>query len=198
MKAALGFLGAGAIGHSVAQVFAATGVCDIVISNSRGPDSLSGLGYGMRAGTPEQAAEQDVVFCAVPWSRVPDALGAVPDWSGRTLIDCTNPIEAPRFVKADLGGRTSSEVVADLAPGAHLVKAFNHLAPPTYAAGPPLDGGRRVLFVSGDHDDAKKQVLALIDLIGFVGVDLGALATGGALHEFPGGPLPSRNFIEID
>lgn len=193
-----GFIGAGAIGQSVAGLLAATGL-DVVLANSRGPETLAEVAdsLGARAGTIKEAVAQDVVFLAVPWSRVPSALGRVDDWSGAVLVDATNPVEAPTFAKADLGGRTSSEVVASLAPGARVVKAFNHLAPQAYVAGPIVEGGRRVLFVSGDDASAKASVLQLIAHTGFVGIDLGGLATGGALHEFPGGPLPARNFVEV-
>jgi predicted dinucleotide-binding enzyme len=196
----VGFIGAGAIAQSVAALISATGTA-VVLSNSRGPASLSravaGLGTHVRAGTVADAAGQDLVLLSVPWSRIPAALAPVPDWNGRILIDTTNPLEAPTFTKADLGGKTSSEVVASYAAGAQVVKAFNHLSPDTYRQGPQAGGGRRLLFVSGDEAAAKKVVLHLIKRIGFVGIDLGGLVTGGALHEFPGGPLPARNFIEL-
>ena len=197
----IGFLGSGAIGRSVAGLFASVGVEEIVVSNSRGPDSLGDLagrlGSAVRAGTPLEAAGQDIVLLAVPWTSVRAVLAGLPDWQERILVDATNPVEGPTFSKADLGGISSSEVVAALAPGALVVKAFNHLGPDAYEEGPVKAGGRRVLFVSGDHPQAKTEVLQLVDLTGFVGVDLGSLAHGGRLHEFPGGPLPGRTFIEI-
>ena len=197
----IGFLGAGAIGRSIAGLLASSGAAEIVISNSRGPDSLTeladSLGSAVRAGTPLEAARQEMVFLAVPWSSVRDALGGLPDWQDRILVDATNPVEAPNFTKADLGGLSSSEVVSSLAAGASVVKAFNHLGPDVYEEGPTKAGGRRVLFVSGDHSESKAAVLELVDRVGFVGIDLGSLAHGGRLHEFPGGPLPGRTFVEI-
>lgn len=197
----IGFLGTGAIGGAVAALLARSGVTDIVVSNSRGAASIKPLadqlGPAVTAGDAADAAACDIVFISVPWSRMPSALANATDWSGKILVDTTNPLEAPTFRKADLAGRTSSEVVASHAPGAAVVKAFNHLQPTTYDAGPTVAGGRRLLFVSSDDTDAKQTVLALIAKTGFVGIDLGTLATGGALHEFPGGVLPARNFIEI-
>jgi steroid delta-isomerase-like uncharacterized protein len=61
------------------------------------------------------------------------------------------------------------------------------------AGDPRSDGGWRVLFYSGNDSAAKAEVAALIDRIGFVGIDLGSLAVGGRLAQFPGGPLPNQN-----
>ena len=83
-------------------------------------------------------------------------------------------------------------------PGARVVKAFNHLRAEILASDPRADGGRRVLFYSGNDKAAKMEVAALIDRLGFVGIDLGSLAIGGKLAQFPGGPLPNQNLIKID
>ena len=97
----------------------------------------------------------------------------------------------------DLHGRISSEMVAELVKGARLVKAFNHLRADILASDPRADGGRRVLFYSGDDSVAKADVGALIDRLGFAGIDLGPLALGGRLAQFPGGPLPNQNLVKI-
>jgi 8-hydroxy-5-deazaflavin:NADPH oxidoreductase len=81
--------------------------------------------------------------------------------------------------------------------GARLVKAFNHLKADVLASDPRADGGRRVLFYSGDDSAAKAEVRALIDRVGFAGIDLGPLALGGRLSQFPGGPLPNQNLVKI-
>ena len=116
---------------------------------------------------------------------------------GRIVIDANNPIEAPLFKPVDLKGRVSSEVFADLVPGARVVKAFNHLRAEVLANNPKADGGQRVLFYSGNDTAAKAEVAALIDRIGFVGIDLGSLAVGGKLAQFPGGPLPNQNLVKV-
>lgn len=113
------------------------------------------------------------------------------------VVDANNPIEAPLFKPADLGGRVSSAVFADLVPGARVVKAFNHLRAEILASDPSGDGGRRVLFYSGDDAVAKAQVAALIERLGFAGIDLGSLEVGGRLAQFPGGSLPNQNLIRI-
>jgi predicted dinucleotide-binding enzyme len=196
----IGIIGSGAIGAAVARTLARAGI-EATISNSRGPDSLKELvrelGPSISAGTREQAARADIVVVAVNWSKLPAALASLPDWSGRIVIDANNPIEAPLFKPVDLKGRVSSEVFAELVPGARVVKAFNHLRAEVLAGDPRADGGHRVLFYSGDDNAAKAEVRALIDRIGFVGIDLGSLTVGGKLAQFPGGPLPNQNLVKV-
>lgn len=83
-------------------------------------------------------------------------------------------------------------------PGARVVKAFNHLTPKQLSGDPHSEGGRRVLFYSGNDMRAKAEVAAIIDRIGFFGIDLGALAVGSQLVQFPGGPLPALNLVKFD
>jgi 8-hydroxy-5-deazaflavin:NADPH oxidoreductase len=197
----IGIIGSGAIGAAFARALARAGI-EATISNSRGRDSLqelvSELGPSIKAGTREQAARADLVLVAVNWSKLSAALAGLPDWSGRIVVDANNPIEAPLFKPVDLNGRVSSEVFAELVPGARVVKAFNHLRADILAGEPRAAGGRRVLFYSGNDNTAKAEVGALIDRIGFAGIDLGSLAVGGKLAQFPGGPLPNQNFIKMD
>jgi predicted dinucleotide-binding enzyme len=196
----IGIIGSGAIGTALARTLVRGGI-EATISNSRGPDSLKQLiresGPLIQAGTREQAARADIVFVAVNWTKLPAALAGLPDWGGRIVIDANNPIEAPLFKPVDLEGRVSSEVFADLVPGARVVKAFNHLRAEVLADDPRTDGGRRVLFYSGNDKAAKAEVAALIDRIGFFGIDLGSLAVGGKLAQFPGGPLPNQNLVKL-
>jgi predicted dinucleotide-binding enzyme len=91
----------------------------------------------------------------------------------------------------------SSEVFSDLVPGARVVKAFNHLQPPLLSGNPRSEGGQRVLFYSGDDARAKAEVGGLIEQLGFFGIDLGSLAIGGRLVQFPGGPLPALNLVKF-
>src|SRR2546423_7640985 len=196
----IGIIGSGAIGTALARTLSRAAI-KTTISNSRGADSLKDLvrelGPSIKAGTREEAARADIVFVAVNWTKLPAALAGLPDWGGRILIDANNPIEAPLFRPVDLKGRVSSEIFADLVPGARVVKAFNHLRAEVLASDPRADGGRRVLFYSGNDIAAKAEVGALIDRLGFAGIDLGPLALGGKLAQFPGGPLPNQNLVRI-
>jgi predicted dinucleotide-binding enzyme len=196
----IGIVGAGRLGQAIARRAAASRVVAI-ICNSRGPESLGGfvaeVGPLVVAGTIAEAADPEIVVLAVPWSRLPEILEAVPDWEGRIIIDATNPIVTSRE-PVELDGRTSSEVVADGLPGAHLVKALNTLRPEHIAADPHIAGGRRVVFLAGDHERSKVAAGRLIDKLGFAPIDLGTLGSGGRLMQFPGGPLPMLNLIRLD
>ena len=90
-----------------------------------------------------------------------------------------------------------AEAVAFLAPGARVVKAFNHLQPQLVSGAPGAEGGRRVLFLSGDDARARAAVGALIEQLGFFAIDLGPLAVGARLVQFPGGPLPALNLVRF-
>lgn len=197
----IGIIGSGNIGSAFARALAKAGI-SATIANSSGPASLAALEAELepfiKAGTRDEAASADMVLVAINWSKLPVALKDLPDWNGRIVIDANNPIEAPLFKPADLGGRLSSEIFADLVPGARVVKAFNHLQPHLVSGDPTGEGGRRVLFYSGDDAAAKADVGALIERLGFFGIDLGALAVGGKLVQFPGGPLPALNLVKFD
>ncbi|GAB2903351.1 NAD(P)-binding domain-containing protein [Paraburkholderia jirisanensis] len=197
----IGIIGAGAIGCAFAKALARQGI-DAVISNSRGPASLANLvqqlGPTIKAGTREEAASQHIVLVAVNWSKLPAALSGLPAFDGRIVIDANNPVEKPSLKAAELHGRASTEVFAELVPGAAVVKAFNHLVAELVAGDPAVEGGRRVLFFSGDNAGAKATVAALIDRLGFFGIDLGSIEVGGRLVQFPGGPLPALHLVKFE
>jgi predicted dinucleotide-binding enzyme len=196
----IGIIGAGNIGQAFAKTLARNGI-GATLSNSRGPDSLrevaAAIGPAIEAGTREEAAAKDIVLVAVNWPRLAAALAGLPDFGGRIVIDATNPTEPPHFKPADLQGRTSSVIVADLVPGARVVEAFNHLFAALLEGDPRAEGGRRVLFYSGDDKLAKAEIAALIDRLGFFGIDLGRLSVGAELLQFPGGPLPTLNLVKF-
>jgi predicted dinucleotide-binding enzyme len=188
----IGIIGAGNIGQALARTALRAGR-EVVIANSRGPESLgrvvAALGSRVSAGTVRETAAAGIVAIAVPWTSVPAAVTGL-QWDGQTVIDATNAWNA------DLGGRTSSEIVADLVPGAHVVKAANTLAPEVLGADPNEAGGRRVIFLSGDDARAKAAVAELFDTAGFFAIDLGDLVTGGRMQQL-GGPLPSHNLVRL-
>src|SRR6267378_2758615 len=183
-----GTIGAGTVAFAFAREAVATGH-EVVLSNRRGPGFLASkvaeLGHGASAATVEEAASLDYVLLAVPWPNVEDALRRLPAWNGRVLIDATNPfIEySPKLVLAELGGKVASEVVAGLAPGARVVKAFNSIVTARFNEGPIKNGGRRVIFVSGDYPEPTEFVKSVIEGFGFVAIYLGGLATGGRLQQ---------------
>lgn len=187
----IGFIGASTVAQTIAKHVLPLGH-QVMLSNSRGSDSLADLvkelGAGATAGTPQQVAEQDIVVLAVRWSNVQPALFGVSDWKGRILVDATNRVASYTPLSlGDISGRTSSEIVADLAPGAKVVKAFNSV-PMSWIADFWPAKPRTVLFISGDDADAKKPVNNLIEEVGFSCLDLGSLTVGGRLQQL-GGPL---------
>jgi len=167
---------------------------DVVIANSRGPDSLASvvsvLGEGVSAGTVDEAASAGIVVLAVPWDRLPEAVQGL-EWNSQIVIDATNDWGAD-----DLDGRTSSELVADLVAGARVVKAANTLAAEVLGSDPHEAGGQRVIFISGDDTDAKAEVDVLFRDAGFAAIDLGDLATGGVMQQIHH-PLAGVNLIRL-
>lgn len=195
----IGIIGAGNIGQAIAAQMLRAGE-QVVIANSRGPETLGEvvdrLGPGAKAGTLAEAAALDVVAVAVPWLHIPDALAGLPAWDDRIVIDANNSLVPPDYKPADLNGRSSSEVFAELVPGARVVKTANILAAAVLAQDPVVDAGRRVLFLSGDDAEAKKMVGGLFIAAGFRMIDVGDLAAG-RLHQVPGAPL-ARSLIATD
>lgn len=195
----VGVIGAGNIGQAVASNALRAGHT-VVISNSRGPASLAEvvteLGDGARAGSVAEASQQELVVLAVPWTRIGDATAGL-DLAGRIVIDATNPIVMPDFHIADLGGRTSGQVVAGMLKGARVVKAANTLGAAMLAADPHQGDGRRVLVLSGDDIDAKGAVAALFEAAGFATIDLGGLEDGGRLQDVGTGVFSGRNLVQL-
>jgi 8-hydroxy-5-deazaflavin:NADPH oxidoreductase len=194
----IGIIGAGAIGTTLAKHLTEAGY-DVIISNSRGADTLKEKIKEIRgnsvAGSVQEAAEADVVFLAVRWEHAQEALSKI-TLEGKILVDVTNA-GLPEYIRAEPGSKTSSEVVSQWAKGAKVVKAFNTLYANVLAQNPQVDGGNRVIFYSGNDDDAKEVVLGIINRIGFAGIDLGSLHEGGKLQRFPGGVLPTLNLIKL-
>jgi 8-hydroxy-5-deazaflavin:NADPH oxidoreductase len=196
----IAIIGAGAIGTALARQFARNGI-DAQIANSRGPATLAALvaelGPRITAVSARQAAQADIVILAVNWNRLPQAVQDLGPWNGRIVVDANNAVEVPSFRAVELHGRPSTAVLADLLPGARVVKAFNHLAADLLGSDPAVNGGRRVLFLSGDEASSKAEVAALIERIGYAPVDLGSVQEGRAA-QFPGGALPILHLVKFD
>ncbi|MBQ0975023.1 NADPH-dependent F420 reductase [Streptomyces griseoincarnatus] len=198
----IGMLGAGTVAQALARHAIRQGH-EVVLSNSRGPASLTPLvrelGPLARAGTPAEAAAADLVVLAVGWPRVPEVAASLPRLDGTVVVDATNQFASlpPNPSIADLGDLTGSEYVASLLPGARVVKAFNALFAQYIAADPRHAAGRQVLFLAGDDPDAKRTVERLADSFGFAPVDLGPLREGGRLIQL-GGPLSGLHVLKQD
>ncbi|GAA1333004.1 NADPH-dependent F420 reductase [Pseudonocardia xinjiangensis] len=188
----IGLIGAGLIGGTVARLAVAGGY-DVVLSNSRGPETLQELvdelGSHARAATPAEAAEAgDVVVVTVPFK----AYRSVPvePLAGKVVIDTNNyyPDRDGHFPELDDGSTTSSELLQKHLGTAHVVKGFNnifyrHLQALPRPAGSPE---RSPLAIAGDNAQAKATVTAFLDGIGYDAVDVGPLAEGWRFQ--PGTP----------
>ena len=197
----IGIIGAGDFAQAFAKQALKAGH-KIKLSNSRGPDSLqkivNQLGPGATAASKEQAAACEMVLLAVPWDNVLETLASLREWSNRILIDGTNPFhgKAGKFTLADVGNLSTSQFIAALTPGARVVKTLNTMTAPKLEADPIVNGARRVLFISADDEDAKKQVGTLLADFGYSVIDLGNLRDGGLIQQ-AGGPLAGRNLLEV-
>ncbi len=163
-------IGSGNVGGALGEAWVRAGH-EVVFGTKGG---AGGVIKGAKGATVADAIrDAQVVVLAVPWAAVPEVLGQVKNWSGKTLIDCTNPI-APGFELA-LGHATSgAEKVASLAPGARVAKAFNttgfnNMLKPQYG-GEPVS----MLFCA-DDPATQKTVEQLVCDVGFEPVLAGPL-----------------------
>jgi predicted dinucleotide-binding enzyme len=190
-------IGSGAIGTAIARQFARQQL-SVKVANTRGPVSLQALvdelGPVIVPTDLKEALGADIVFLAIPFDAVAAALKDAPAWNQRIIIDTTTAIDFSNFSPADLGGRPSSDVVADAAPGARLVKAFNTMFANVVARIPNDTNGRRVMFLSGNDNAANSSVAELIERFGYAPIDLGPISAGGLLQQF-GGPLTTHSLI---
>src|SRR5215217_3211833 len=199
----IGLIGAGNIGSQLARAAIASGY-DVVISNSRGPETLtdlvSELGPRARAGTTgEAAAAGDLVVVAIPLR----AIGDVPaePLAGKTVIDTNNysPRRDGNIAALDDDSSTSSELLQSRLSGAHVIKAFNHI----YARQITTDGmpsgtrNRRELAIAGDNTAAKAQIAELIDGFGFDVTDVGPLAESWRIQPGTPGYVQRMNAEEL-
>jgi predicted dinucleotide-binding enzyme len=147
----IGIMGAGVLGSNIARLFAKSGI-PATIANSSGPESLAGLirelGPAITAGTVQEAASADIVLVALRWTDLERAMGGLPAWNGRVVIDATNAVAIYGIKLIDLGGKHSSEAFRQFVPGARVVKAFNHLDAKVLPK-PELSGGQRSSFIPG-------------------------------------------------
>jgi predicted dinucleotide-binding enzyme len=189
----LAIIGSGRMGETLARHAVRVGH-DVLLANSRGPDSLAplaaGLGEHARAVVVHDAVLLgDLVFLAIPYRAVPQIAAEGRPWDGKLVVDLTNYYPERDGPENDPRGRATSALVADRLPGAHVVKAFNTMWFKRLAeeARPPDARDRLALPVAGDDPDAKQAVMAFVDEIGFAPVDAGTLAD--SRRQEPGTPV---------
>jgi predicted dinucleotide-binding enzyme len=199
----IGLIGAGHIGSQIARLGVMHGY-DVIISNSRGPESLAALvaelGPRARAATTVDAAKAgDIVVVTVPlknYRQVP-----VAPLAGKIVIDTNNyyPQRDGQIPELDNESTTTSELLQAHLPTSKVVKAFNHI----YAAELTTDGqpagskNRRALVVAGDDPTAKAAVSRILDDFGFDTVDAGPLKEGWRIQRDTPGYGPRRTAEEL-
>jgi predicted dinucleotide-binding enzyme len=199
----IGLIGAGHVGSQIARLAVKNGY-DVVLSNSRGPETLkpliAELGPRARAATPEEAAKAgDIVVVSIPlknYRSVP-----VEPLAGKIVIDTNNyyPERDGHIPELDNESTTTSELLQAHLPQSKVVKAFNHIyaADLTKDGQPPGTPNRRALAIAGDDPEAKAVVAKLIDQFGFDTVDAGPLREGWRFQRDTPAYGPRRNAEEL-
>ena len=180
----IGLIGSGNIGSTIAKLAVDAGY-DVVLSNSRGPETLADLvaelGEHASAATSSEAPEaSDLVVVTIPFKAYRDV--PVEPLAGKVVIDTNNyyPDRDGHVDELDEETTTTSEMLQAHLPTAHVVKAFSniffkHLAALARPAGSP---DRSVLAIAGDSEPAKATVTDFLDGIGYDAYDVGPLAEG--------------------
>lgn len=178
----IGFIGAGHIGGQIARKAVELGY-DVVISNSRGPETLADLvaelGPNARAATPaEAAAAGDFAVVSVPLKRIPDV--PVEPLAGKIVLDTNNYYwERDGHVPAlDAGEATTSGLLQEHLPQSKVAKAFNHIrfSQITTDGTPAGTPNRRALATASDFPEAAELATRLYDEFGFDTVNMGPLS----------------------
>ena len=199
----IGLIGAGHIGSQIARLAVSHGF-GVVISNSRGPETLAALvaelGPAARAVTAVDAAKAgDIVVVTVPLKNYREV--PVEPLAGKVVIDTNNyyPQRDGHIPELDNESTTTSELLQAHLPKSRVVKAFNHI----YAAQLTTDGrpsgskDRRALVVAGDDPQARATVTDLLDKFGFDTVDAGPLKEGWRIQRDTPGYGPRRTAEEL-
>jgi predicted dinucleotide-binding enzyme len=201
--ATIGLIGAGHIGSQVARLAVSQGY-NVVMSNSRGPETLTGLvaelGPKARAATALEAAKAgDVVVVTIPLKNIKTV--PVEPLAGKIVIDTNNyyPKRDGHIAELDAETTTTAELLQRHLPKSKVVKAFNHIyaAELTTHGQPAGTPNRRALVIAGDDADAKATVTKMLDSFGFDTVDAGPLKEGWRIQRDTPGYGPRRNADEL-
>lgn len=199
----IGLIGAGHIGSQLARLAVRNGY-DVVLSNSRGPETLqplvNELGPRARAGTSQQAAEAgDIVVVTIPLKNISDV--PVTPLEGKIVIDTNNyyPQRDGNIRELDEERTTTAELLQRQLPTSKVVKAFNHIyaAELTTHGQPAGTANRRALAIAGNDAEAKRTVTHLIDQFGFDVVDIGPLSDSWRIQRDTPGYGPRRTADEL-
>lgn len=191
----IGIIGSGNIGSTLARHFAALGH-RVLIANSRGPASLTGVARetGATAVTVEEAARaHDVVIVSVPEKAIPALPRGILAESQAVVVDTGNYYPSRDGSIADIDRGLAESAWVSQVLGRGVVKAFNNIVAPSLAtrSAPPGSPGRVCLSVAGDDARGKNLVMGLVDAVGFDAIDGGALSD--SWRQQPGTPAYCRD-----
>jgi 8-hydroxy-5-deazaflavin:NADPH oxidoreductase len=199
----IGLIGAGHIGSQLARLATKNGD-NVVISNSRGPETLADLvrelGPQARAATPDEAGRAgDIVVVTIPLKNLGDVPAA--PLAGKIVIDTLNyyPQRDGHIANLDDEKTTTSEMVQRHLPASKVVKAFNHIyaADLTTHGQPAGSSDRRALAIAGNDPAAKMEVAALLDQFGFDTIDIGPLSESWRIQRDTPGYGPRRTAEQL-
>ena len=170
----IGIIGSGNVGGNLGCGWSAKG--HEVLFGSRNPQSehiqklIEDAGSAARAGTLDEAlAFGEVIVVALHWDILPQVLPEVEgDWTDKIVIDTTN-----RFTETS-SSKSAAEDIADMLPGAKVVKAFNTIWAESLLQ-PAFGEQVATMFIAGDDEEAKSAVRHLVQGLGFEAVDAGSL-----------------------
>jgi 8-hydroxy-5-deazaflavin:NADPH oxidoreductase len=194
-------IGFGQFGRALAKTFARKGI-EVSVATTRDPESFAAdaaaIGPQVIPATLAEAVKADVIFLAVRFESHPEVAKALSSWKGKTIVDVTNTYGVS---PEELGGSSSSRVVAQAFTGGTLVRGFNHLVAAVLEQDPATHGGRRVVFLASDDDGAAAEIGALAENLGFAPIQLGGLSEGGMLVQTRGkswGQLIFKDLVKFD
>lgn len=200
-EASYAIIGFGKIGQAIAKAFSRKGI-QVSVATTRDPESFAseaaGIGPEIIPTTLSEAVKADVIFLAVRFESHPDVAKVLPSWHGKTIVDVTN---AYGVSPETLQGQPSAIVVARAFTDGKLVKGFNHLGAKILEQDPAVHGGRRVVFLSSDDDNAQDEIGVLTENLGFSPIKLGGLSQGGLLVQARGntwGQLIFKDLVKFD
>ena len=194
-------IGFGNICRALAKAFARKGI-DVSVATTHDPESFAAdaaaIGRTIIPKKLADAVKADIIFLAVRFESHPEVAKALATWQGKVIVDMTNAYGVP---PEKLGGQPSSSFVAQAFTGAKLVKGFNHLVAAVLDQDPAVHGGRRVVFLASDDENAAAEIGVLAEKLGFAPINLGRLSEGGLLVQARGnswGHLIFKDLVKFD
>jgi 8-hydroxy-5-deazaflavin:NADPH oxidoreductase len=186
----IAIIGPGKLGTALARLWSRRGH-DVYLTFSRDPEKLEGiarsLGERVHAAPDLKRAvsRAEVVVLATKWAVVPEAVAQAGSLAGKLVLDCTNTMSPRKTAEGHAELRSCAEVLAQLAPGALVVKTLNQAFVEVLNADSRLfEGKQPTMFLAGDDQAAKERAAQLVHETGFQPVDAGPLENARLLEAY--------------